>query len=194
MDPSRRNLLKLLAGAPLLLTAGFAGEALMRFAKPSMKAGGIFDPADEPELAIPPLFSKEYFPEPWTCLPFMYTIKYKIFNPENEEIRSIPAFIVRLNDDRIHAYSRECPRGRGCILNFVKESIRNCGCGTNFKKCCCNIELNNPALVCCCHMDVYDLANDGACVRGPSPRRPKKIEVFIDGEQITVGRMENLIV
>jgi len=70
MNRSRRQLLKLLVGAPLLLTAGFAGEALMRFAKPSMKAGGIFDPADVPMSATNLTFNKDLLPEPWTCIPF----------------------------------------------------------------------------------------------------------------------------
>lgn len=189
MDQSRRKLLKILAGAPMLLTVGFAGEALMRFAKPSMAQNGLFDPADEPEQIIKAKFTKDMFPEPWTCLPFMYNLKYKVFSPQQEEIRRTPAFIVRLPDDQFVAFNRECPRGRGCYLNYVTESIENCGCGTAGKQCCCAMKTDHPVFVCCCHMDVYDTVT-GECLRGPSPQRPKRIDVIVQGDHITLGRME----
>ncbi len=194
MDQSRRKLLKLLAATPIYLTFGFAGVALMRFAKPSMAPLGVFDAADEPEQTENALFTKDLFPEPWICLEFMYNLKIKVFSPQKEEIRSIPGFILRLGDDQIVAYSRECPRGKGCYLNFVKKSVENCGCATETKECCCSIKVKNPVLVCCCHMDTYDLANDAECIRGPSPARPKRIEVIVHGDQITLGRLESSIV
>lgn len=183
-----------MAGAPLILTFGFSCDAVIRFLKPTMKPLGVFDPADEPLQTMGAVFSTEDFPEPWTCLPFMYSMKIKVYSPEQEETRNIPGFMIRLADEQFVAYNRECPRGKGCMLNFVKESIRDCGCGTSFKKCCCNIEVNNPVLVCCCHMDTYDLAKDGECIRGPSPKRPKQFELVFQGERITIGRLESTIV
>jgi len=183
LDPSRRNLIKLLAGAPLLLTAGFAGEALMRFAKPSMKAGGFFESSDQPEQIMPPVFVKEFFPEPWICLEFMYTMKVKVFSPQQEEIRSIPSFIIRLDDERIVAYDRECPHGPGCLLNFVRNPREHY-----------DLDVNNPALICCCHNDAFDLANDGASLGCRFHKRPRQFEVLVHGDRITIGKLDASII
>jgi hypothetical protein len=50
-----------MATAPLMITLGFAGEALMRFAKPTMKPFGLFDPADLPNTGLPAVFSLATF-------------------------------------------------------------------------------------------------------------------------------------
>ncbi|MCA9805541.1 MAG: hypothetical protein KC777_26405, partial [Cyanobacteria bacterium HKST-UBA02] len=129
MDQSRRQILKLIAVAPVALSVGFAGEALMRFVKPTMKPFGMFDPADLPVSAIREAFDKSDFPEPWTCIPFVFQMKIAVFNPEQAEVREIPAYIIRLQDEDIVAYSRVCPKG--CrYLNYIPEPRKCSHCNT----------------------------------------------------------------
>jgi Rieske Fe-S protein len=162
MDQSRRNILKFVAAAPLALTFGFAGEALMRFAKPSMKPLGLFDSSDQPGCAIQPVFVQRDFPEPWTCIPFLFPLKITEFNPEQQEICKIPGFIIRLPCGEFVAYSRICP-ARGCVINYVREHLNECRChpcsGIE-QKCCCITGLTNPALICPCDGSTFDLARD----------------------------------
>ncbi|MCW5823652.1 MAG: hypothetical protein KIT34_12675 [Cyanobacteria bacterium TGS_CYA1] len=191
MNKSRRNLLKLLAGAPLLLTAGFAGEALMRFTKPSMKAGGIFDPADLPQSATKISFDKALLPVPWTCIPFTYQMKIKVFNPQEEEIRKIPSFLIRLADDEVVAYSRQCPRGKAnCLINYNLHPKQRCGCVKENEWCCCTFEVDNPVLMCHCDGSIYDLAREGMVLRGRAPRPPRRYDLRVEGDLISIGLLQ----
>jgi Rieske Fe-S protein len=190
MDQSRRQILKFIAGAPLVLTFGFAGEALLRFAKPSMKPFGVFDQSDQPSVALPvATFELRDFPQPWTCIPFMYQIKFAEFNPEQKVVRTIPGFLIRLSGDEIVAYSRICPRD-GSILNYVPNA-RNCGCHPLKPLCCaCAVEVDNPVLICPCDLSTYDLALNGRVIRGPGPRPPRKFQLDRQGDMISVVSLE----
>lgn len=189
MDHSRRQILKFIAAAPLALTFGFASEALLRFAKPTMKPFGLFDPPDMPKGTGREVFQVSDFPEPWTCIPFLFHMKVIEFNPEQQEIRKIPAFMIRLQGDEIVAYSRLCPQ-RGCILNYRANPL-NCGCHPELKRCCsCAIEATNPVLTCPYHLSVFDLANDARVVEGPAPRPPRRFQLDRQGNSISVVSLE----
>ncbi len=190
MDQSRRKLLKLLAATPLYLTFGLAGTALMRFAKPSMSPLGVFDPADEPESAIKIVFQKDDLPEPWTCIPFDYQMKIKIFNPQEEEIRKIPSFLIRLGDGEIVAYSRKCPRGKNCNLVYLPHPKERCGCAPKGQYCCCTFDIDNPVLMCACDGSIFDLARNGKVLLGRAPRPPRRYELKISANTIAIERLE----
>jgi hypothetical protein len=64
--PSRRQILKMMAGAPLVVTFGLAASPLMRFLKPTMKPGNFFQAADLPGAARPVQFKWRDFPDVWT--------------------------------------------------------------------------------------------------------------------------------
>jgi len=189
MDKSRRQILKFIAAAPLTLTFGFAGEALLRFAKPSMKPYGLFDPADMPTGTGREVFQLSDFPQPWTCIPFMFRMKITEFNPEQQVFREIPAFAIRLQGDEIVAYSRICPK-RGCILNY-RLNPHNCGCHPALTRCCaCAVDLDTPVLQCPCDLSVFDLAHDGRVIQGPAPRPPRKFQLDRQGDRIAVVSLE----
>jgi Rieske Fe-S protein len=189
MDQSRRQILKFLAAAPLTLTFGFAGESLMRFAKPSMKPFGLFDPADMPSGTGREVFSLREFPAPWTCIPFIFRMKITEFNPEGTVFRDIPAYAIRLHDNKIVAYSRICPL-RGHILNY-RQDPHNCGCHPARARCCeCAFEAPNPVLQCPYDLSVYDLAQDGRVISGPAPRPPRKFQLDRQGDRIAVVNIE----
>src|SRR5271156_4473419 len=87
---SRRAILKMIAAAPLVVTFGLLASPLMRFLKPTMKPLNFFQAADLPGADPPPQFHRSDFPDVWTCIPFMFPMKYLVFNPEQYEIRKIP--------------------------------------------------------------------------------------------------------
>jgi Rieske Fe-S protein len=194
MDQSRRQFLKIMAAAPLILPFGLTASPIMRFLKPTMSPLGFFDPSDQPASADGVSFTLSDFPEPWTCIPFMFRMKITEFNPEQQEIREIPAFIIRLQGNEIAAYSRICTR-HGCILNYVANpSNFNCGCASTAKDCCCSYKLNNPVLICPVDLSMFDLAREGLVVRGPAPRPPRKFELDRQGNKIAIVCLEGGVI
>jgi len=195
MDQSRRRILKFIAAAPLTLTFGLAGEALLRFAKPTTKPGGIFDPADRPTSDYQVWFTDTDFPNPWTGIPFMFPLKIAEYNPEQYEIRRIPGFVIALPDRSIVAYSRICP-ARGCgYLNYVTDPVNyHCGCVPKSEHCCCSSNVPNPVLVCPCDGITFDLAHEGRIVQGPAPRPPFRFQVQRIESKIVILDLEHGIV
>ena len=190
MHQSRRQILRLMATAPLIITFGFAGEALMRFAKPTMKPFGLFDPADLPNTGLPAVFQLSDFSEPWTCLPFLFAAKITEFNAEQQVIHKIPSFAIRLQNHEIVAYSRICP-ANGCIMNYVADPAGyKCGCAPKSQHCCCAVDVPNPALICPCDGSAFDLANDARVIQGPARRPPRKFELDRQLNTIAVVSLE----
>lgn len=189
MEPqSRRAILKLIATAPIAVTFALATSPLLRFLKPTTRPLNYFQPPDMPRAESMP-FSVKDFPAPWTCLPFMCQLKYVEFNTEQEVTREIPAFVIRLSDTKIVAYSRICPRS-GCILNFVPNPGQNCGCADATHSCCCAVDVPNPVLRCPCDWSTFDLANDARVIRGPATRAPRQLFVKRDGDAICIVGIE----
>jgi Rieske Fe-S protein len=195
---SRRAMLKAVACAPLMLTFGFVASPLARFLKPTMHPGGFFQTPDLPTAGNKVYFSVYDFPNDWVCIPFMFDLKYVVFNPQQEEIRRVPGFIVRVAPNEIVAFSRICPRhGPSCILNFVDTSRGyNCGCSkTNTKRCCaCAPDFKNPVLVCPCDHSAFDLADGGRVIAGRAPRPPRQFylsrqETFISIDGLEQGNI-----
>lgn len=195
MSQSRRQFLKIMAAAPLILPFGLTASPLMRYLKPTMKPGGFFDPADLPGCAEDVRFTFSDFPQQWTCLPVMYPLKIAEFNPEQQEIREIPAFIIRTNGDEIVAYSRICPIAHGyrCILNWLSDpDICHCGCFSKSEKCCSNVA--NPVLFCPCTGITFDLANGASVIGRSGLRPPRKIELTKENDKIALGYIEGGVI
>lgn len=185
---TRRVALKFVAGAPLVFTFSLAASPLARFLKPTMKPGGFFQAADMPAAEHRIEFNSSDFPSDGSCIPFEFRMRYVVFGPEQEQIRKIPGFAVRLAPDKIAAFSRVCPRRR-CLLNYKKEMC--CGCSaSSVDTCNCAMKISRPVLVCPnCH-SVFDLANDGQILLGCAPRPPLRFTVLRRGKLITIGELE----
>ena len=179
---SRRLLLKTVAAIPLAATFGLLASPFLRFLLPTRKPLDVLGKSDQP-IAEPPVptFKDSDFPEPWTCLPFMFKQSYIEYNPEGKEVRQIPVYIVKLPNNDVVAYSRICPH-LGCIFNFVKDPAE-CAKGYNFTP-------DGPVFACPCHLSVYDIANAGKVVSGPAPRPPRSFEVKKVGEEYQVLSLE----
>jgi Rieske Fe-S protein len=195
MSQSRRQFLKIMAAAPLILPFGLTASPLMRYLKPTMKPGGFFDPADLPGSADVIQFTRNDFPKPWTCLPFMYPLKIAEFNPEGEEIREIPVFIIRLEGNEFVAYSRICPKAHPykCVLNYLPEpEYCHCGCFSKSKKC--SSDVPNPVLFCPCTGITFDIANGARVIGTSGLRPPRKIELTRQNDKIALGCFEGGII
>ncbi len=189
---SRRAVLKMMAGAPLVVTFGLAASPLVRYLKPSMKPGNFIQSADLPTADQSTRFHRTDFPEIWTCLPFMAPIKYLVFNPEEYEIRKIPSFIIRTGKNEMVAYSRRCPNQSDHILNFVIPTADgSCGCPDVSCKGLCIGYSKTPILSCPCDGSIFDLTNDGRVACGPAPRPPRQFTLDFDGEFYRINGWEH---
>lgn len=171
----RRTILKLIAGAPLIATFGLTASPLMRYLKPTMKAGNFFQGADLPIPDQSVRFEWRDFPDKWTCLPFLLPVRYLVFNPEDHETREIPAFIMRNEANKIIAFSRICPQCRHRQpLNFLMKTADLPDIPQS----------KNPVLYCPCACDfsIYDLGDNGRALRGRAGRPLRKIDVVFDGK------------
>lgn len=187
---SRRAVLKMIAGAPLLFSFGLATSPLMRYLKPTMKPLDYFQAADLPAADPPALFNWRDFPEIWTCLPFMLPMKYLVFNPEQYEIRKIPGFAIRIDNNELVAFSRICPVNRNHVLNY--EDVRptangSCGCADNTCKGDCIGHAKNSFLICPCDRSIFDVGNNGRVLRGPAPYPARQFTVSRNGDLISIS-------
>lgn len=186
---SRRSVLKFVAGAPLFFTFGLVASPLARFFKPTMKPGGFFQAPDMPAAERNIELRLSDFPTDGTCIPFEYRIKYLVFNPEQEEVRTVPGFAIRTAPDKVVAFSRRCP-GRTGILNYKAEMC--CGCiQSSLETCCCAMTVKKPVLICSTCYSVFDIANEGRILFGPAPRPPRRFNVSRQGEFISINQLEN---
>lgn len=189
MSQSRRQFLKVMAAAPLILPLGLTASPLMRYLKPTMSPLGFCDPADQPSCAEVVSFTLSDFPDPWTCLPFIFPLKLTEFNPEQQEIREIPAFIIRTQRNEFVAFSRICPihPTHGCFLNWARDPSID---GLAPKVDACFSMIKTPVLWCSCTMITFDLANDLRVIRGSAQTRPHKFELERKDNLINVVRPE----
>jgi Rieske Fe-S protein len=191
LGTSRRTFLKALAAAPMAIVFALLVSPLLRYFKPTMKPLNFFQPADIPEPLESVQFKLVDFPTLWTCIPFTFRIKAVEFNPEQQIIRQIPAFIIRIAENEFVAFSRICPK-QGCILNYLEYDPNfNCGCGSLAERCCCAVAMpGNPVLFCPCDMSMYDVARGARVLRGSAPRPPRQFRLRIDGDNIVVVELE----
>jgi len=196
---SRRAVLKVIAGAPLIVTFGLATSPLMRFLKPTMKPGNFIQAADLPAADQPVQFHRGDFPDTWTCLPFMFPMKVLVFNPEQCEIRKIPGFVIRVENNQIIAFSRKCPKQGDHVLNYVSDPVNHCcgGCPGKTVHCQCaaalsmaSLRIKTPVLVCPCDGSIFDLSNNGRVLAGPACRPPRQFTVNVDDDLISINRLE----
>lgn len=184
---SRRSLLKVVAGAPLLLTFGLVSSPIARFLKPSMKPGGFFQEADMPAAANDIRFNLSTLPADWMCIPFVCCMKYTVFNPEQEQLRKIPAFLTRKRNGDISAYSRLCPR-RGCLMNYAPNYCCGCGCSISSNGCRCALSTSpGPALVCPNGHTVFSLDHQRVVI---GYHAPKQFQMMLQGDVLTVLGLE----
>lgn len=192
MVHSRRAFLKCLAAAPVVLIAGAAVSPILRYLKPTMAPLDFFCAADFPTSDSKIEFRSADFPDVWTCLPFMYPMQVKEFNPELKEVRDIWAFIIRCPNNELVAYSRDCPLhwySHKCPLNFLSDaSICHCGCFQKLEKC--SNPVTNPVLYCACTGTSFDLANDGNVIGSTVTKRPKKFKLKKQNDVITIEDLE----
>ncbi|MDZ4834622.1 MAG: Rieske 2Fe-2S domain-containing protein [Candidatus Melainabacteria bacterium] len=179
---TRRTILKLIAGAPLVATFGLLASPFLRFLRPTLKPLDIVGQSDQP-LAEPPIptFIDKDFPAPWTCLPFTFYQKYLEYNPELAEVRTTPGFIMRTAKNEIVAFSRICTQCRHQQpVNFLRDTHEH-NCITQSK---------TPVLCCPCDCSTFDPNDNGRVLGGPASRPLRRMTVAFDGEYYTITGLE----
>lgn len=166
---SRRILLKTVAAIPLAFTFGLAFSPLFRYLLPTRRPLDLLGPSDQPAALKSVEFKDSDFPAPWTCLEFMFEQSYKEYNPESQEVRKIPGFILKLPTGDVMAVSRICPH-LGCIFKFVPDPA-DVAKGYNYA------HATHPMFCCPCHFSVYDPLQNGKVVSGPAPRPPRQFTI-----------------
>jgi Rieske Fe-S protein len=169
---SRRVVLKSVAAIPLAFTFGLAFSPLFRFLLPTRRPLDLLGPSDQPAALESVTFKDSDFPADWTCLEFMFQQSYKEYNPESQEVRKIPGFILKLPGGDVVAYSRICPH-LGCIFKFVPNPA-DVASGYNYKPPAGH---EHPYFCCPCHFSVYDPLQNGKVVSGPAPRPPRSFTI-----------------
>lgn len=204
---SRRTVLKMLAASPLLVTFGMVASPLMRYLKPTMAPFDFFQPADLPKATLPPQFERSDFPDIWTCMQFMFPMKCLVFNPEQYEVRNIPAYIIRVEENKIVAFSRMCPLqgtalgGAGSCtqrdtlehyLSYVRPKDHgSCGCCDGGCSGDCIGRSATPVLVCPRDGSVFDICNNGSVLIGPARSPARQFVVEQEGDVLSVSRFED---
>ncbi|CAN5251733.1 hypothetical protein BH11CYA1_BH11CYA1_39220 [soil metagenome] len=187
---SRRSVLKFIAGAPLVFTFGMVASPLARFFKPTMKPGAFFQVPDMPKAVRSLEFSMADFPADWSTKQFDFQIKHAVFNPEQEQIRTIPGIAVRTAPGKVVAFSRLCPL-RGCLLEYRSQSC--CGCVNSVTEVCnCAMKKEGGVLVCPRHLSVFDLSQDGRVVAGTFAWPPRRFNLFLKDEVITISGLDSV--
>ena len=178
---TRRMILKTLAAVPVGLTIGIATNVVLRYYKPTTKPLDMFGPPDAPSPLEDVIFSDADFPTAWTCHEFTFKQNFVQFNPERNEVGSVPGYVLKLPNEEIVAYSRICPH-LGCVFRFVEDPAE---CEREF-----NYRPNGPVFACPCHQSVYDIAQGGKVVSGPAPRPPRKFVLTRSRDKISIVDLE----
>lgn len=180
---TRRRVLRLIAGVPLVVTFGLLLSPFLRFLRPTLKPLDLLGQSDQPMAATPiPTFIDRDFPRSWSCIPFMYSQKYIEYNPEGCEIRRIPGFIMRKAKDEVVAFSRICTYCRHSQpVNFVDDTSKY-----DYLP-----QSKTPVLVCPCDGSTFDPNDNGRVLRGPAYLPLRRMTVRFDGEYYTVTGLES---
>jgi Rieske Fe-S protein len=111
--------------------------------------------------------------QPWASTEFQYR--------DGDE--NVPGILIALPNREIYGAALICTHG-GCPLQYKTDvqEINNTY----------DVTVSTPALVCPCHLSVFDLARGGAVAGGPAPRAPRRFELTVRGEDILVTNLERL--
>lgn len=95
----------------------------------------------------------------------------------------VPGILIALPSREIYGAALVCTHG-GCPLQYKTEvqEINDTY----------DVNVSTPALVCPCHLSVFDLARSGAVVGGPAPRPPRRFELTVRGDDVLVTGLERL--
>lgn len=178
-DEQRRKLIAWLWRLPVIAALGGGAFGVYRgwqvhFVKP---------PASEPAFtAAEPLLvsSVEAFSEPWSSVAFTFVGVPSVAIRIPESVPGSVAMPESLGtSDHLVAFSRICTH-QGCIVD-LNRSTEAIAVATNYRG-------QHPALVCNCHLSVFDPLASGRAVSGPAQLPLARVELAVrDGALYAVG-------
>ena len=176
---SRRQLIQWLWRIPVLAALGGGAYGVyeaynVHFNKRRPNPNPVFE-AHEPQV----ISSLEFFGQAWDDQEFVYA--------------GIPAIALRLpepipgglsvGEAHFAAFSRVCTH-QGCIVKLNKD-LEAVAFAFNYRT-------DEPALVCRCHLSVFDPEKSGQAMSGPAVRPLQRIELASDGKQLLATGVERL--
>ena len=179
VDPTRRKLVTWLWRLPVLAALGGGAYGVYRgwqvhFVKP---------PAEEPEfVAAPPvrIADAASFAEAWSSVPFTFDGEPSVAIRIPEPVPGSSPMPDADGPAYLAAFSRICTH-QGCIveLNRSPEAV---AVATNYRGA-------HPALVCACHLSVFDPLQGGRAVAGPAQLPLARVQLEVrEGGIFAVGR------
>lgn len=108
--------------------------------------------------------STEELASAWSFKEFTFSKEIEIRGVR--QVSSFPGIAIRLPDLSLYVISLVCPH-EGC-----------------------QIEFDEPLLVCPCHRSLFDPLQDGKVLSGPAPRSPWHFDFVIDKGKIVVRDLE----
>lgn len=208
---SRRGLLKLAAGLPIVGGLAAFASPLLRYLKPNVDPFAIITPTAHDAATGEPVMaaSMSELAKPWDFKYFVFTQKYPQYTPDGFKTQAVPGVVIKLpnkirlpwswvrvtgetpqfEESDIVAFSRICPH-LGCIYNFVPEWREvTSGYGGYVPP-----ENKRHALMACpCHLSIYDPADPqqpGRVLSGPAPRAPRTFFYEVSDGRILIKRVE----
>lgn len=180
-EVTRRKLLKIIIGVPLVGTLLAALSPFMRFLKPTIEPLNYMQGPDLPESLQNVVFDLSLFKDPFDYQAFNFTQINKEYTALGSQTRDIPGYAVKLPDGTFGVYSRICPH-LGCVFNYVPNPD-DVAKGYNYRP-------DGPVFACPCHLSVFDIQQGGKVVSGPAPRPPRKFTYKIENNQLVITDLE----
>jgi arsenite oxidase small subunit len=206
MRLSRRRLIQILTGIPIIGGGLAILSPLLRYVKPNEHPYGIpLTQSDTPEGGAQIVGTTTALKKPWDYFYFTYVQKFVQYDQARYEAENIPGVAIRLprkvrfantqgydgynGETDIVLFSRICPH-LGCIFNFI-PAWHNVTTGyggfvpPNWER--------HPLMACPCHFSIYDPAypgDPGNVISGPAPRGARYFRFQVQGENIVVTGAE----
>lgn len=129
---------------------------------------------------------------PWSFAEVEFT--KKIQTHRGLQPSTFPGYVICLPEEvsrrlgvknGLYAISRICPH-EGCPMNFYRERSE-----VPYPLELLELkEFPNPLLVCTCHQSVFDPAQGGKVLSGPSPRPPWTFDFVIEKGNVIIKELE----
>ena len=175
---TRRELLKLLSGLPVIGVAAALLSPLLRFMKPTLGPWRIFT-GPLGAQAEAQVIAKLSDLKPWDSREFVFIQRDIAYNAAGFQETRVPGILVRLPGDKLSCFSRICPH-LGCTFKYEPDPAKVAE-GYDYQP-------SGPVYACPCHFSVFEIET-GKVLSGPAPRPPDQFQYEVKNGQIIVTRL-----
>jgi arsenite oxidase small subunit len=206
MRLTKRTLLRMLVGIPVIGGIAAAVSPFLRYIKPDEQPYGVpLTAGDAPEGGAQIVGTMVALAKPWDYFYFTYVQKFVQYDQAGYEAENIPGVAIRLprkvrfvntqgydgytGETDVVLFSRICPH-LGCIFNFIPEWHN---VTTGYGGFVPPHSEQHPLMACPCHFSIYDPSypgDPGNVISGPAPRGARYFRFTVRGGNIVVTGAE----